>query len=82
MPQRAQAVFLKTELQTGLTFAKVALESKDPNKILRNTLNARKAYDTLLHFLKEAELNNADQVKVQQLLRKLKSDLLELGQSF
>lgn len=82
MPQRPQAVFLKTELKTGLTFAKIALESKDPSKISRNTLNARKAYDTLLHFLKEAELTTADHVLVQQLLAKLKSDLVELGQSF
>lgn len=46
-----QLAFLDTELKTGLTFARLALNASDPDKISRNLLNARKAYDTIAGFL-------------------------------
>ena len=42
--------FLRTELATGLTFSRIALEAKHESKVARNRVNARRAYDTLLHF--------------------------------
>ena len=47
----AQLSFLDTELKTGLTFARLALKAKDPQKISRNLSNARKACDTICGYL-------------------------------
>jgi len=43
--------FLDTELKTGLTFARLALTARDPQKISRNLSNARKAYETIIDYL-------------------------------
>jgi len=77
---RSHAVFLKTEVQTGLLFAKIALESKNPHKISRNTLNARKAYDTLLYFLNDTVLNEDADSEFHIKLATLRGNLLELGE--
>jgi hypothetical protein len=42
--------FLRTELETRLEFAVVALDANHPDKATRNTTNARLAYDTALTF--------------------------------
>jgi hypothetical protein len=47
----AQVSFLDTEVKTGLTFARLALKAKDPQKISRNLSNARKAYHTISDYL-------------------------------
>jgi hypothetical protein len=47
----AQLSFLDTELKTGLTFARLALTARDPQKISRNLSNARKAYETIIDYL-------------------------------
>jgi DNA-binding FadR family transcriptional regulator len=43
----AQAVFLDTEADTGITLARIALKASDPEKISRNLASARKAYETV-----------------------------------
>jgi hypothetical protein len=45
--------FIRTELETGITFASIALDSKTEEKRQRSCQNARKAYDTAMHFWKE-----------------------------
>lgn len=73
--------FIKTELRAGLTFSNIALQSKDAGKISRNTANARKAYDALLRFLSKASLGDEDVAEVDQMLAKLKANLLQLGEA-
>ena len=41
--------FIRAELKTGSTLAHIALNS-DGEKRERNRVNARKAYDSILHF--------------------------------
>ncbi len=70
--------FLKTELETGITFAQLALSARREDKIERTKANARKAYDTALKFMdklapeKSAELNG--------LLQNLRTRLRDLGE--
>jgi DNA-binding FadR family transcriptional regulator len=47
----AQLSFLKTEIETGLTFARLALKASYAGKVSRNLLNARKAYETIVAYL-------------------------------
>ena len=73
--------FVKVELKTGLTFSNIALQAKDATKISRNTMNARKAYDTLLRFLDRSALSDQDLADVEKSLAKLKANLLLLGEA-
>jgi len=81
MVEYPDVTLIKTELKAGLTFSTIALQAKDTAKISRNTANARKAYDTLLRFLKKSILSDADMAEVDPMLAKLKSNLLELGEA-
>ena len=53
--QRAAAAarlsFLGTEVETGITFARIARSARDRSKISRNLLSARKAYETATTYL-------------------------------
>ena len=82
MPAPHDFEFVKTELKTGLTFSTIALQAKDAQKISRNTMNARKAYDTLLRFLDRSTLSDQDVADVEQMLAKLKANLIQLGETF
>lgn len=46
-----QLTFLDTELKTGLTFARLASKAHNPDKVSRNLMNARKAYDAIIGYL-------------------------------
>jgi hypothetical protein len=74
------AEFLLTEMNTGITFAKLAVSARktDSKKMERNRKNARKAYDSLLHFQDRVALSaqqaaalKAGKKQLQQLLRAL-----------
>ena len=45
--------FVRSELEIGLVFASLAVNSQTDEKWQRNRQNARKAYDTAQHFLDE-----------------------------
>ena len=84
MPKDQDAVtfeFLKTELETGNTFAKVALSAKHADKLERNRANARKAYDTALKFFGTASVDTASAVELKRLLEDLRAKLGELGEA-
>lgn len=49
----AQVTFLDAEANTGITLARIALGSIDPQKISRNTRSARKAYEALSSHIAE-----------------------------
>ena len=72
--------FVNVELDTGLTFLRIALGAKGRGKINRNRVNARKAYDSALHFLANVSLNKEEMRLVQEKLASLKSGLEKLGE--
>jgi hypothetical protein len=47
----ARLSFLSTEVQTGITFARIAQRARDRRKTSRNLLSARKACDTVFTYL-------------------------------
>jgi hypothetical protein len=73
--------FLRTELTTGLTFSKIALdETKDESKVERNRANARKAYNAVLHFMPGTILSAAESQEIEARMAQLRSALQQLGE--
>jgi len=83
--KRAGIAFLKTELETALVFAEIALQSaSDSQKRSRNRANARKGYDTFLHlrqYWSAAEPLASCIPEMEQKLRRLQSALRALGET-
>lgn len=73
--------FLKLDLQTALTFTGLALHTDDGVKKQRNRRAARKAYDTILHLIDRVTLTDREAEFFEEKLGRLKSDLIELGES-
>lgn len=78
--ENGEMEFLRAEAQTGLTFAKIALSSRHQDKIARNRANARKAYDTLLHFLPQGHTSPEEWEDIKAKIGELKSHLQQLGE--
>jgi hypothetical protein len=74
--------FLKVDVETALTFSKIAIESFDPAKKKRNRKNARKGYDTILRFMSKVSMEDEDTDYLSDRLRELKSNLQNLGEVF
>ena len=76
--------FLKVEVQTGLTFAGIALgEEPGSAQRERNRLNARKAYDTVLGLRPRFEVpQDTAGRKIDEGLQRLRSALERLGEDF
>jgi hypothetical protein len=75
--------FLQSELETGMTFASLALDGQTEEKRERNRQNARKAYDTAKHFLEErAPEEIATRPDLRDRLTTLRSLLVQLGEKF
>lgn len=84
MPKDQVAVtveFLKTELETGNTFAKLALSAKYADNVERNKANARKAYDTALKFFGSASVDADSAVELNRLLEDLRAKLGKLDEA-
>ncbi len=79
---RAKVNFIMTDLDVAITFAKIARESTDQEKVIRNRQNARKGYDAVVHFLSTASLTPMGQKTIKEKLEWLKSALSSLGESF
>ena len=73
----AETSFVHAELNTGLTFARVAATAKYPDKFERNRINARKAYDTALKYM---DMDKAQSAELQQKHDELKRALQQLGE--
>jgi hypothetical protein len=73
--------FLRTELETGMTFAKVALSANSQEKIRRNQLNARKAYDSFQRYEPKTSTSEAEFKELRAKAVELKKLLIELGES-
>jgi hypothetical protein len=66
------AEFVETELDLGITFAKIALGADSQQKARRNCANARRAFESANHFLSkldgtEGELRPEIDGKLEQL---------------
>ena len=72
--------FLKIDVETALTFTKIALETDDREKRDRNRKNARKAYDTILHLRKKVEFRPSQDKFMNEKIEQLKGDLITLGE--
>lgn len=79
---RASAEFLKIDLETALTFVKIARQSRDDVRKKRNCKAARRAYETVLRRINKAELNAQDTQVVTLAQNQLRSDLEGLGEAF
>lgn len=72
--------FVNAELDTGLTFARIALGAKGSNKIERNRTNARKAYDSAMHFLPSTSLSSEEERMIKEKTSALEAALTKLGE--
>ena len=79
--------FIRTEVETGITFASLALDRAlddrvEEARLQRNRQNARKAYDTANHFLNEHPVGeSATEPILLARLTTLRHLLLELGET-
>jgi hypothetical protein len=78
--EKNQVQFILTELATGITFCNVAKSASNPEKMKRNTTNAREAHDTALHFRRGAHFDDDTKTKFETGMAQLKSLLKELGE--
>ncbi len=79
---RVTTDFLKIEVEIGLTFLKIARETRDASRSLRNRKAARKAYDTLRKLSPRVELTIADDSFLQEKLTQMNAELQALGETF
>src|SRR5215472_13553333 len=75
------ADFLLIDVETALTFSKMALETNDEAKKHRNRINARKAYDTILRHWNRVTFSPGDEVHMHEMMSHLKHDLAMLGEN-
>ncbi len=75
--------FILTEVETGMTFASLALNSATEEKRRRTRQNGRKAYDTAMHFWTKYPSPDATlQSSLHARLTELRGLLLQLGETF
>jgi hypothetical protein len=79
---RTGVEFLRTDLETLLIFTNIAMSTDNWEERTRNRQAARKAYDSILRFLKKVNLSGNDARFFSKNLRRLKSDLQMLGETF
>ena len=73
---------VKTDLDTALTFARIAEDATDARKKRRNRKNARKAYDSIVDYEKRLELTAEERQEIGTKLGRLRSALTRLGERF
>ena len=74
--------FLASELALAKTFAHLAATKDDLTKRNRCLVNARKAYDTVVEFLRRTPLSHSESEQIREELLSLRSKLEALGESF
>jgi hypothetical protein len=73
--------FINTELETAETFADLALQSDDVEKISRTRAHARKGYDEARRFLAAISLTLEEEKTIASKMKTVESKLLELGET-
>jgi len=71
--------FVLIELDLAATFCELALSTQDEERKERNTRNARKAYDSALHFFQRLSSAPADQAHVYEKASRLNGFFERLG---
>lgn len=80
---QAAVGFLKTEVETGITLARIARESSDAEDKVRRCREARKAYDSVVeHRGKAANATSEELGALTQELATLRKLLESLGEKF
>ena len=82
MAGRSALAFLQAELRLGLTMSRIALQAHHGAKKERNRINARKAYDAILHYLPDSNLSAQEAQEIKTGLSALRSELQNLGEEF
>ena len=72
--------FLRTELEVGFTLSRLAMESSQLAKKKRNRINARKAYNAVVHFMTRVSCTPDEATEIKSKLSLLKSELQKLGE--
>jgi|SRR5581483_10088032 len=72
--------FLSTESDTGLTLARIALDSDNAAKKSRNRENARRAFDTVRDHLQSVSHLGEQLEPIQEKMKKLAHMLVCLGE--
>ena len=80
MAERVEFAFLRAELRTGLTTAKISATAKGEAKKRRNREMSRKAYDTALHFLAKSNVTDSELAELRPQVEELRKALRELGE--
>jgi DNA-binding NarL/FixJ family response regulator len=76
---KAGLVFLKTEIDSGLGYARMALDAgTDSERKRRSQELARRAYSTVVRLGRHLHVTEADMQKLEQKFRKLKATLEQL----
>jgi len=75
------ANFLQIDSEIALTFAGIALETRDQDKRVRTVKTAQNAYDTIMRLRKRLHLTDTERDKLDANLQRLKVELEKLGQS-
>ena len=73
--------FIRTDLDVALTFAQIASETDNSEKMIRTSRNARKGYDAGLQFMSTAKITAFEREIIGVKLKRLKSALLNLGEA-
>ena len=74
--------FINLEVEIGLTMIDMALgANRTSEKMVRNTRNARRAHDSVLHFRKRLRFTSDEERDLGIKLQKLKSALHQLGEA-
>lgn len=77
---RSQVAFLLCELAAGNTFVRIARTKGNRDDAARNRALARKAYDSVLHFMGRVSMSHEEAQKVHVELAALKRRLIALGE--
>lgn len=72
--------FLRTSADTGLMYASIAWTANDEEKVRRHRANARRAYNSIQHFIKQVELTSDEKAELTPKVEKLKRELHALGE--
>jgi hypothetical protein len=72
---------IHANLETAISFAKIALQSEDQRETTRTTQKACEAYEEALHSLRTAALTHIEVESIRTKMQRLDSILLELDQS-
>lgn len=79
---RVRADFLKSDLETGMTFVQIARQTENESHRKRSCRAARRAYDTVAKLAQKAGLTKQDSAVVRQGLAQLQKELRALGETF